>query len=108
MKMLTMITGVVLVLATPGYAAQTHKDALDDTTDMFGLVTPDNLLGATNRRQWLDLHPVLAKVYWAAWDCKGKPCDTAQRAHYRSIAKLVARTDRDPKPLEDTSAAASH
>jgi hypothetical protein len=98
MRVLATVMGVVWLASSPGIAAQNHKGALDDTTDIFGLITPDHLLGATSRREWLDLHPVLAKVYWAAWDCKGKPCDTPQRAHYRAIAKLIPRTEKDPPP----------
>ncbi len=96
------------VVFAPAYAGASHKGALNDTTDLFASVTPDRLLGSTTRRQWLDLYPVDAKVYWAAWDCKGQPCDTRERAHIRATAKLVSRTERDPKPMENTGQSSVH
>ncbi|MGN6210552.1 hypothetical protein [Asticcacaulis sp.] len=106
MNTLTVIA-VSLAIITPvvADAAPKKKGALDDTTDLFAMVTPDRRLGDLTRRKWLTLWPVDGREYWAAWDCKGKRCDTPKRAHIRATAKLIPRTDADPKPLPpDTSA----
>lgn len=79
-------------------AGEARKSALGNDPDLFAVVTPDRLLHGMTRRKWLTLWPVPGKEYWAAWDCKGKPCDTPQRAHERATAKLIERLDTDPKP----------
>lgn len=92
-------------VAAPSIAAP--KSNRDNYSDAFALVTPDSLLGSTTRRQWLKLWPVPGREYWAAWDCKGMPCDTPQRKHIRATAKLIARTDEDPKPITGASSSSS-
>ncbi len=107
MRVFAMILAAALIASTPAYADPSHASVLDDTSDLFGSVTPDRLLGTTTRRKWLDLYPVDATVYWAAWDCKGKPCDTPARVHIRAIAKLVPRTSHDPKPASSAGDSSS-
>lgn len=99
MKTLVIAILSALAFTTVGYAKGNRQGALENTQDLFASVTPDRLLGKTTRRQWLDLYPVNARLYWAAWDCRGRPCDSRERAHIREIAKLVARTSKDPKPF---------
>ncbi len=103
-----LLAFAVACTASQAYARPSSKGALDNTADLFAVVTPDRLLGKTTRRQWLDLWPVNAKVYWAAWDCKGQPCDNRERAHIRATAKLISRTPRDPKPMENTGDGPGH
>ncbi len=104
-KAALLIAAMMISVPCLATAEVKSRGALDNTKDLFADVTPDSLLGKTTRRKWLDLYPVNAKIYWAAWDCRGKPCDTPKRAHIRATAKLVPRTDRDPKPMENTGEA---
>lgn len=100
-KIILAIATAIFVIGTPSLAALAKKSVLDNDPDLFALVTPDRLLGKTTRRQWLTLWPKLGQEYWAAWDCKGKRCDTPQRAHIRETAKLIPRTEADPEPVGD-------
>jgi hypothetical protein len=100
MKIMTIVVVCAGVTFLPGSSwAEQKKSVLDHEPELFAVVTPDRLLGRHTRRQWLDLWPVNGREYWAAWDCKGKLCDTPDRAHIRATAKLIPRTDADPKPL---------
>jgi len=102
MKLFLTLTFIALTVGPASTAgSETRKSVLDNNPDLFTLVTPDHLLGNTPRRKWLDLYPVNAKEYWAAWDCKGKRCDTKARARIRATCKLVPRTARDPKPIDE-------
>ena len=96
----SMLVLVTLSL-TPAMATQAKKGALDKEPDLFASVTPDRLLGGMSRREWLTLWPVPGRDYWAAWDCKGRSCDNPKRVHIRANAKLIPRTDADPKPIDD-------
>ncbi|HWU61479.1 MAG TPA: hypothetical protein VN112_05580 [Ensifer sp.] len=89
----------LLLSPTATFAEAPKRSVLDNEPELFAVVTPDRLLGRHTRRQWLTLWPGNGREYWAAWDCKGKPCDTPKRAHIRATAKLIPRTDKDPKPL---------
>lgn len=102
MKPLILATVIATFGAAAAHAAPPPKTALDDP-DLFAVVTPDRLLGGMTRRKWLTLWPVPGREYWAAWDCKGKPCDTPERAHERATAKLVQRLETDPKPEDAPS-----
>lgn len=95
---LVMLTSLVLLPAST-WAEAPKKSVLDNDPDLFAVVTPDRLLPKMTRREWLTLWPVNGREYWAAWDCKGKPCDTRDRAHIRATSKLISRTEKDPKPL---------
>lgn len=100
MIFIVALTGFALTQIAP---ASAQKSALDGY--QFDGVSSDAELkveGQT-RRHWLDNHPVQAKEYWAAWDCKGKPCDTKWYANIRAKAALVKRTHRDPKPANSAS-----
>ncbi len=79
-----------------------QKSALDG--HQFDGVTSDAALrtAGRTRRDWLDKHPVEAREYWAAWDCKGKPCDSSWYANIRAKAALIKRTDEDPRPRSQT------
>jgi hypothetical protein len=107
MKTALAALSIAVLLATGAEARTAPKSALDHDPDMFAVVTPDRLLGTTTRRQWLTLYPVLGREYWAAWDCKGKLCDTAKRKHIRETAKLITRTDADPKPVDSPPSSSS-
>ena len=89
----------LLLSPTATFAEAPKKSVLDNEPELFAVVTPDRLLGRHTRRQWLTLWPGNGREYWAAWDCKGKLCDTRERAHIRATAKRIPRTDADPKPL---------
>ena len=100
MKILSLAILVLLpFLAPPASAEAPRKSVLDNDPDLFAVVTPDRLLPKMSRREWLTLWPVNGREYWAAWDCKGRLCDTQERAHIRATAKLIPRTDKDPKPF---------
>jgi hypothetical protein len=104
MKKAFLIALAISAVAGIAHAGTGKGSVLDHDPDLWGPVTPDRLLGKTTRQKWLKLYPVEAKIYWAAWDCKEKGCDTPQRKHIRDIAKLVPRSASDPAPLADTSA----
>lgn len=97
MRTVAVLIYAGVLLAQSGHA-EPGKGALGPDPDRFAVVTPDRRLGDMTRRKWLTLWPVNGREYWAAWDCKDKPCDTPQRAHIRETAKLIPRTDKDPKP----------
>jgi hypothetical protein len=80
-----------------------QKSALDG--HQFDGVSSDAELKVEGHtgRYWLSRHPVEARDYWAAWDCKGKPCDSKWYANIRTKARLVQRTDTDPRPLNGTT-----
>jgi len=103
MKRLMIAAIVLAACSSSAPALAGSKSVLDNDPDMFAVVTPDRLLGKTTRRQWLTLWPVPGKEYWAAWDCKDKACDSAQRAHERATAKLIPRIATDPKPEDAAS-----
>lgn len=103
MKLLIMtLTLCACVASAPAFAKPAKKGALDKEPDLFASVTPDRLLRDMSRRDWLTLWPVPGRDYWAAWDCKGKPCDNPKRLHIRANAKLIPRTAADPKPIDDS------
>lgn len=98
MKLQFILIAGVILFGGNAQAGPPKKSVLDNDPDLFAVVTPDRLLGSDTRRQWLTLWPVNGREYWAAWDCKGKPCDTPQRVHERETAKLIPRLATDPKP----------
>lgn len=83
--------------STPG-PAQAQKSALDG--HQFDGVISDKALktAGRTRREWLDRQPAEAREYWAAWDCKDKPCDSKWYANIRAKAALIRRSSKDPKP----------
>ena len=98
MKGALMAMAALSLIATTCHAGPAPKSVLDNDPDLFAVVKPDRLLGDQTRRQWLTMWPVNGREYWAAWDCKDKPCDTKQRAHERATSKLIERLPTDPKP----------
>ena len=98
MKLAILVAVALIVSDGAAHAQAGKRDALDNDPDLFAIVTPDRSLGDMTRRKWLTLWPVPGREYWAAWDCKGKPCDTPQRVHERAVAKLIPRLSTDPKP----------
>ncbi len=68
------------------------KDVLANDPDLFLGITTDADLGHQTRDQNLAMAQIYGKIYWEAWNCKDKPCDDAQKAKIRSVAKLVPRT----------------
>jgi len=94
----TVVLSLVAALAIAAPAAYAQKPALDHV--QFDGVSSDGELQVEHhtRRHWLDHHPVQAKDYWDAWDCKGKPCDSPWKANIRKKAALIKRTDKDPPP----------
>lgn len=91
-----LLAGALLACATQ--VAHAQKSALDHV--QFDGVSSDGELKVEHhtRRHWLDHHPVQAKDYWDAWDCKGKPCDSTWKGNIRKKAALIKRTDKDPLP----------
>lgn len=107
MKRLMIAAIVLAACSSSAPAVAAPKSALDGY--QFDGVSSDGELkieGHT-RREWLGQHPVEARDYWKAWDCKGKPCDSKWNAKIRAKAALIERTDKDPKPRAD-NAATSH
>ncbi len=99
-----LLAAALLALGAP--AAQAQKSALDHV--QFDGISSDGELKTEHltRRQWLQQYPVQAKDYWDAWDCKGKPCDSAWKANIRKKAILTKRSEEDP-PAPTTARPAS-
>ena len=104
MKRLMIAAVVLAACSSSAPAIAGPKSALDGI--QFDGVSTDRELKVEGhtRRQWLEQHPIEAKDYWKAWDCKGKPCDSKWNANIRAGAALIKRTDKDPKLQADASA----
>ncbi len=91
----------IALVTSPALASAAPKSALDHV--QFDGVSTDAELKIEHhtRRQWLDSHPVQAKDYWRAWDCKGKPCDSKWNANIRAGAAKITRTQKDPSAPSD-------
>ena len=103
MKSLLFTAGIAFALISLATPVVAQKSALDG--HQFDGVMSDAALKTAKRtrRDWLDKNPIGAKEYWAAWDCKGKPCDSKWFAKLRAKAALITRTHQDPKPaIEDS------
>lgn len=98
--------GLIAFFLSAGCAgAAMAKDVLANDPDLFAVVTPDRLLHGMTREQWLELYPVEGRVYWDAWACKNKPCDTKEKTHIRATAKLISRPSKSgsaPRPTHVT------
>lgn len=102
-----ILAAVGLALMAPfAHAAGKPKSALDGY--QFDGVSADAELKVEGhtRRGWLRDHPVQAKEYWAAWDCKDEACDSKWYANIRKKAALIKRTPDDPK-VQQAPASAS-
>lgn len=99
--------GLLPVLSLVGLCAAAHahvqtskrklpvtegRDVLANDPDVFLPITPDSELGHQTRDQNLAMAQIDGKIYWEAWNCKGKACDDAEKAKIRAKAKLVPRT----------------
>ncbi len=100
MKRALLALGLLVLTAKSAEAGKAPKSALDNDPDLFAVVTPGRLLGNQPRRQWLTLWSVNGREYWAAWDCRGKPCDTERRVRERAASKPIALLPTDPKPAD--------
>jgi hypothetical protein len=103
MKLTGILVTALLVLQLNPAAAQAPKSDLDNF--QFDGVSSDAELKDQHhsRRDWLSAHPVQAKDYWKAWDCKGQGCDSTWNANIRAKAALIDRTPQDPKPASGSA-----
>ena len=106
MKRLTFALAILAAVVSTTCVAQSVPKSALDGLQLDGVDSDAALkVAGWTRRRWLDTTMrSQVKEYWRAWDCKGKPCDSKWQANIRAKAALVARTDKDPKPLADTSA----
>ncbi len=99
MKRLVLAALVLAAIASTPCLAQSMPKSVLDGMQFDGVSSDAELkIEHHNRRQWLDAHPVQAKEYWKAWDCKGRPCDSKWQATIRAEAALIPRSAKDPKP----------
>ena len=87
------IATLVQPTAAPAPKSQ-RKDHLNDP-DLFFVVTTDRHLGRLTREEWLSMSEADARIYWEAWNCKDRPCDTTLKAEIRAKARLVPRTKKN-------------
>ncbi|MFP1132626.1 hypothetical protein [Asticcacaulis sp. W401b] len=91
MRSHTLVALAALTLVSASGVRAEKKSSLDNFE--FDGITTDRSLkrSGTTRERWLQLYPVMAKVYWDAWDCKGKSCDSSKKARIREKAALIPR-----------------